>query len=87
MYEARELTDSTRAENILATGRATQWMMENATDYEFIGYVNQKNYDLGKDFKGFSSGAAISLATFEEVANQIPTMSELASQNLIGALM
>ena len=87
MYEARELTDSTRAENILATGQATQWMMENATDYEFIGYVNQKNYDLGKDFKGFSSGAAISLATFEEVANQIPTMSELASQNLIGALM
>lgn len=84
---AKDETNSVRLQNILATDRATQWMMENTTDYNFIGYVNAKNYDLNQSFNGFRAGSPIKLSHLSGILAQIPTLNYAATDTLIGALM
>ena len=78
---------SKRVQNILAANKATAWLTENSTDYNFIMYTNAKNYDIGSSFKGFKSGTAVNMKNLSSVMAQIPSMSSIAVDTLIGALL
>ena len=55
---------SLRAQNIMANEAAVKWLTENTTDKSFIIYVNNKDYTINDDFRGFSSGSALTLTNF-----------------------
>lgn len=79
--------NSIRLQNIFAANKATAWLTENSTDYNFIMYTNAKNYDINSSFKGFKSGTAVSMKNLGSIMAQIPTMSSIAVDTLIGALL
>lgn len=83
----RSEDDSIRLQNILAANKATAWLTENSTDYNFIMYTNAKNYDINSSFKGFKSGTAVSMKNLSSVMAQIPSMNSIAVDTLIGALL
>lgn len=50
-------------------------------------YTNAKDYDINSSFKGFKSGTAVSMKNLSGVIAQIPSMSSIAVDTLIGALL
>lgn len=68
---AEELTGPvSRERNVAAMRRVTQQLA--GLDNSFIVYSNAKNYSLSKNFRGFSSGEAISLQTYENIFENAP---------------
>lgn len=60
---------TSREKNVAALRSITRSLSK--LDDSFIVYTNAKNYSLGKNFKGFSGGEAISLKTFAAMRDRM----------------
>lgn len=67
--------ESVRMQNIIATNGATQFLDSNSVGYNFIVYVNAKNYTLSDSFSGFSVGSAMGMGDIERMLNMVPGVS------------
>lgn len=79
--------ESVRIQNIIATNGASQFLASNSVGYNFIAYVNAKNYTLNDSFSGFSAGSAMGMGDIERMLNMIPGVSQNGVWSLISSLI
>ena len=86
--EARENDEeSVRMQNIIATNQASQFLSNNSVGYNFIAYVNAKNYTLNDSFGGFSAGSAMGMGDIQRMLNMVPGVSQNGVWSLISSLI
>lgn len=82
--------DSKRVQNILASNRATEFLENNSVGFNFIAYVNAKNYSLEGNFErnsGFSAGAPIALTHLGSILSKDMRVSPSNVDDLITTLI